>query len=970
MNLFEPMWAKYYAPKLTKHELNQFKKAEARGASLLLTNIIQKQSYDADAGRYIAVDYEKAVEGRSHFTSVNLKHGQASWEHQCFFTNALRIAHRNDHDFRHPSERVVIGPHHVLTFEFDSKNIAFFQHQLSWFRSSRKPLDSPIGKLVGHLRFRYADFVGLNVTYSGNKSFHYHFVIATSLVTGSVLEPTSVRTGFQMAWDRLHEEFVNFAVLGVPPTERPDPALRQPEAYRRLPNGMRLNDNEAHFFGVPVGDVLPQVVMWEHLKLDRQGKGDATLLVPADFSMNFSPLGGAQRNTTTPVATPIEAGEETYCASKLAAMFDGANQWPMFAGFDRSQGDLRAHFFNSPSDKNPKSIMRSDFKTVMIQGNNPLGLTNDVEAGGVLMPRLQRPLGEMMDIWAVEYQQQHLAPGGRARTLLEQQFADAAKDRASAVAALGTVINGLVADDITRPNVQMLSAPEGISKTRTLIANTPHYHRLLAGSGLPTWIMFASPTYEGAKQKAREFAETHGGSATCMFTPVFFESFSEIYRQEFRGKDRDFITHVEAARLGFSSRFDAVTARQPETMERIRRRYADLRASFDQANPVFFTVHPVAQSWGSGADSRLLLSPVMWDQSLDYGARRKAAMAETRLGLLIHDEIDAESIVTAEPAERVAVVRTMIEASDWTSKTPNARKFKIHEQFMRDQKQKDFVSFEDACRIAEVGEAEWDVYVSRPMNEYGPRHGGLDDMYDQAPHRHWCLYARSWASIAAHRTLVLTTEAVPVALAKRAGGWNVVSLDTPLIPKDQVQTIPDRSIRSATAAQHVVTEQAAAKALGQRLFAVGNKLGDAEDVRSHAAAKGSNDYIGKDIIQTMTPMTPDQYAYFQALNAWTGRNDLARLRHIDEFNQTAGRNLGFRAPESGPKAAHTLLINRRLFDNLIPVLSHARYEMVDASSAASRKIVRRRSTGAAKPTMTAPSGVKLQQLREALLKAA
>ncbi len=30
------------------------------------------------------------------------------------------------------------------------------------------------------------------------------------------------------------------------------------------------------------------------------------------------------------------------------------------------------------------------------------------------------------------------------------------------------------------------------------------------------------------------------------------------------------------------------------------------------------------------------------------------------------------------------------------------------------------------------------------------------------------------------------------------------------------------------------------------------------------------------------------------LNAWTGRSDLARLRHINEFNQSAGRSLGFR----------------------------------------------------------------------------
>ena len=71
-------------------------------------------------------------------------------------------------------------------------------------------------------------------------------------------------------------------------------------------------------------------------------------------------------------------------------------------------------------------------------------------------------------------------------------------------------------------------------------------------------------------------------------------------------------------------------------------------------------------------------------------------------------------------------------------------------------------------------------------------------------------------------------------------------------------------------------------------------------------------------------MTPSQYERLQVLNAWTGRSDLVGLHHIDEFNQSAGRNLGFRYQEG---VTHTLLINRSLFGLLTTtgVLSHSRY---------------------------------------------
>ena len=98
------------------------------------------------------------------------------------------------------------------------------------------------------------------------------------------------------------------------------------------------------------------------------------------------------------------------------------------------------------------------------------------------------------------------------------------------------------------------------------------------------------------------------------------------------------------------------------------------------------------------------------------------------------------------------------------------------------------------------------------------------------------------------------------------------------------------------------------------------------DTMTHVAARGSNDLIGRNVVQTMTWMTPGEYEMLQALNAWTGRRDLIGLRHIDEFNQTAGRNLGFRYRDG---AKHTLLVHQDLLTLLLGhkggVLGRARY---------------------------------------------
>ena len=91
------------------------------------------------------------------------------------------------------------------------------------------------------------------------------------------------------------------------------------------------------------------------------------------------------------------------------------------------------------------------------------------------------------------------------------------------------------------------------------------------------------------------------------------------------------------------------------------------------------------------------------------------------------------------------------------------------------------------------------------------------------------------------------------------------------------------------------------------------------------SARGSNAFIGCDLAQTMTFLTPDEYERLEALNGWTGRSDLIRLRHLDQFNQSAGRNLGFRRRGD---VRHDLLINPRLLGLLMgDVLGRSRYDL-------------------------------------------
>lgn len=956
---FRDLLRDYYALHLTKYELNQFTAALSATSSAFLDEIIKPMAFDEVTNTYMAIDSVITNEGRPHYTARDCVNGSAEWCHQAYFNNVMRIAHPNDDDFNHPSDRLVVAPYFILTFEYDSKDMAFFQHQLSWFRSAKKPMDAPIGQFVRHLRANYVDFVGLNVSYSGNKSFHYHFVFSTHLLAARAPSPTSLRHGFEEAWQALKIEMAQFPALAIPSTVNPDPAIRFGESYRRLPGGTRLI-GEGHLFNLPAGTPVPQLTMWESITT-RAGPLSATSLFdPAKFTLTSIPKASAKKSSA-PVEFIPGSNEIAYCEEKMREIFPGGEVWPQFAGFfETKKGEFRAGFLNAPSDKRPQSYMSADYRTVMIQGSNPYALTNGSQ--GTTMPRLPKSLGDMILIWSTEYRQRLMAPGGRERTTVEQAFADQATDRTAAMDAVGKVLDSLVTKDIGAPASHFVSAPEGISKSRSLIANTPRFIKMLDTNGLPPLIMFAFGNYDMAYEKAEEFDKAHP-TARFGFTTkaIVLPSFSRLYKETCANLKVKEITLDMAVSLNAASITEAIHDHQPQVINEMRKFYRSLHAKMAGKRPVIFTVHDVAHDWIKTTQTRLMFAPSYWNPNLDDKAKRVAAREDTKLGLLIHDEVSPENLTVAVRGETVAWIDELANTKDpsnprrklWPKGGAQTRLYEAFTGYVAANPPPFPLTFEEAVNIREI--SQWDVVTTANSHEYGERFDNNPDhvdIYSATVGQTWAIHTREWATTSAHRTLVLTTERVPTAVARRIGEpWVITELDTPAISKDVVEVRASRDVKSSNLGKAV----AAIREEFPNIFAIGNKIAHVYETKTHASAKGSNQFIGRDLVQAMTAMPPEQYAYYEALNAWTGRSDLIRLRHLDEFNQTAGRNLGFRAPLTGPKPKHILLINRRLFDSLTGLLAYARYEMREVVTPHVNRIAKAQSKTVtpAQPTMSA-----------------
>lgn len=316
-----------------------------------------------------------------------------------------------------PKDRVVLGDYHVLTYEFDVADPEFLKLQLSWLRVSDKRTGSHMDRLFRHCS-AFADFRGITVNYSGNKSLHIHVVFSTDLARSRLgldgCRSPELRHGFATHWERLHQQILNILdVQGY----RADEHLRFAESFRRIPNGSRVIEGK-HLLGVAERVILPQVTLWEKVR-ERASGGELPLFwCPEAFQATLK----ATRVVRSTYAKAAMVGggltedQRVYCETQLRSWYP---DWPRLDRLSFESNRWAAKFSNSEHDRTSSSIMREDYASIHLAGR---------DAAGLDARRLPFPLGAMLRLWCGQLarQQDHGEADEETVSLDDVLFATAA----------------------------------------------------------------------------------------------------------------------------------------------------------------------------------------------------------------------------------------------------------------------------------------------------------------------------------------------------------------------------------------------------------------------------------------------------------------------------------------------------------------------------------------------------------------
>jgi hypothetical protein len=184
---------------------------------------------------------------------------------------------------------------------------------------------------------------------------------------------------------------------------------------------------------------------------------------------------------------------------------------------------------------------------------------------------------------------------------------------------------------------------------------------------------------------------------------------------------------------------------------------------------------------------------------------------------------------------------------------------------------------------------------------------------------------------------MLTTEALPTERVRELrpdeAPFEVFDLPTPEVRAGtvQVRLQPSCSSEHATA----IVDQIRTEVGDPELQVITNRAAGAESTSTHAGVRGSNQFAGQNLAQTAFYKSPEEYERLQIINRLFGLNAAIRLRHVDEINQTAGRNLGFR---HDGKVEHHLVMGWSLYGEIGSVLyTECRYGLTLVEDADQRR---------------------------------
>jgi hypothetical protein len=484
-------------------------------------------------------------------------------------------------------------------------------------------------------------------------------------------------------------------------------------------------------------------------------------------------------------------------------------------------------------------------------------------------------------------------------------------------------------EDIPNTHV-LIRGPQGCGKSTKTMTKIPTIHE-----NDPGVIFFSSPSIQQAQEKSDTFERVNKDER---FIPFSYLSLTALYERFCPSPDR--LDHIDILEKGGSSWLHAVYERQRDVYDAMfayRCRLLDLRG--EGKIPVLFGTHETMRQHVSNGMTRLFYSPGFsdnWFETMTLQDRenwRNRLLCQNWIHRVVVDEVTAHDLVSVHRAEIV----------EWVQRCATDIGFhQIHDIAERYTQFKNYLS-KYPCK-----DMTWNLFLEVIKYEYTDEHivtvsdrevpfDDTDGIYAEMIGQHYYVRSRGWWNDF-WRVTMLTTEAVPTRIIEtidreaasreeeQDDRFRVYDFGLPDSSRDTVTIELQRACKKETLTELVRAyhdEYPTSEIIADM---VKNRISEFA-VTTHMSAKGSNAYIGSNIIAFYNAPSPALFGELGALNTRFGRSDLVRLFYTDRFDQTCGRNRGFRG-ERGRD--HRAVFPPRLHSWLAPAMSTASHVGVQA----------------------------------------
>jgi hypothetical protein len=210
----------------------------------------------------------------------------------------------------------------------------------------------------------------------------------------------------------------------------------------------------------------------------------------------------------------------------------------------------------------------------------------------------------------------------------------------------------------------------------------------------------------------------------------------------------------------------------------------------------------------------------------------------------------------------------------------------------------------------------------------------------------WRVRHQDWFCKVAERVIVTTTERLPSVLAHRAPPVEVIGRNTPTswcllelecspgayADHNPVTVVKRRGTRAPNVADTTAWFRAEHDA---DAFVISNSSAEVDRAMNHMRVRGRNDLTDMDTVQFQHFKNPAEWERLELLNALLDVDFCVRLAHVDQFNQSAGRNCGFRG---GRGKKHWVVVSPSLWPLLQEAMRQfSRYGLVLSQTAQQAK---------------------------------